>query len=116
MDVEQLREYCLSKKGVTESFPFDDTALVFKVCGKIFAMIALDDGWMNLKCDPEKAIELREQYPAVMPGYHMNKKQWNTVVLDDSVLSKTICEWVDDSYDLVVQKLTKKLREALPNL
>jgi predicted DNA-binding protein (MmcQ/YjbR family) len=116
MDVEQLREYCLSKKGVTESFPFDDTALVFKVCGKMFALLGLDSGWLNLKCDPDKAIELREQYPAVLPGYHMNKQQWNTIMLDGSVPSQLICGWVDDSYSLVVQKLTKKLQAELVNL
>lgn len=113
MNIEQVREYCIRKTGVTESFPFDDTALVFKVCGKIFAMLALDDAWLNLKCDPDKAIELREQWPEVTPGFHMNKKMWNTIVLEGTVPEKLIREWIDDSYNLVVGKLTRAQRETL---
>jgi len=83
MDIEQLREYCLAKKGVTEGFPFDDTTLVLKVLSKMFALVSLDDDLsINLKCDHEKAIELREEYPAVKPGYHMSKVHWNTVEID----------------------------------
>ena len=114
MDIEQLREYCLAKKGVTEGFPFDDTTLVMKVLGKMFALVSLDEDLsINLKCNPEKAIELREQYPAVKPGYHMSKLHWNTVEIDGSIATKRIQQWIDDSYDLVVSKLPKKQRESL---
>ncbi len=113
MNIEQVREYCIEKNGVTESFPFDDTALVFKVCNKMFAMVSLDDAWLNLKCDPDKAIELREQHSEVIPGYHMNKKMWNTIVLEGSLTDKLIYEWIDHSYDLVMAKLTKAQRETL---
>lgn len=114
MDVEQLREYCLAKKGVTEGFPFDDTTLVMKVVGKMFALINLDgDLSINLKCEPEKAIGLREQHAAVKPGYHMSKKHWNTVEIDGSVPTSLIRQWIDDSYDLVVSKLTKKDRKGI---
>ena len=113
MLIDTIREYCLSKKETTESMPFDEFSLVFKVCNKMFLLIALDDGFITLKCDPDKAVELRERYPAVTPGYHMNKEQWNTVALDDSVPLPLIFEWIDDSYALVVQKLPKKLRETL---
>jgi predicted DNA-binding protein (MmcQ/YjbR family) len=114
MDIEKLREYCISKKGVTEEFPFGEDTLVFKVGGKMFALTGLDgDLSINLKCDPELAIELRERYPAVQPGYHMNKTHWNTVFIDGSVSDKLVCEWIDHSYDIVVGKLPKKMREAL---
>lgn len=114
MDIEKLREYCISKKGVTEEFPFGEDTLVFKVAGKMFALTGLDgDLSINLKCDPELAIELRERYPAVQPGYHMNKTHWNTVFIDGSVSDKLVCEWIDHSYDIVVSKLPKKMREAL---
>ena len=109
MNIEELREYCLAKKGVTESFPFDEATLVFKVSGKMFALTDLVDAFsVNLKCDPEKAIELREQFPCVIPGYHMNKQHWNTVVIDGSVNDKLLKEWIDHSYDLIVKSLTKK--------
>ncbi len=114
MNIEELREYCLSKKAVTEGFPFDKVTLVFKVGGKMFALTSLSgDLSVNLKCDPEKAIELREQYPAVKPGYHMNKRLWNTVDIDGSIGDKLIKSWIDDSYDLVVQSLTKKQRAEI---
>jgi len=114
MNIEELREYCLSKKAVTECFPFDDVTLVFKVGGKMFALNNLDGNLsVNLKCDPEKAIELREQYPAVKPGYHMNKKLWNTVEINGSIADMLIKNWIDDSYNLVVQSLTKKQRETI---
>ncbi len=114
MDIEKLREYCISKKGVTEEFPFGEDTLVFKVGGKMFALTGLDgDLSINLKCDPELAIELRERYPAVQPGYHMNKNHWNTVFIDGSVSDKLVCEWIDHSYNIVVGKLPKKMREAL---
>lgn len=114
MNIEELREYCLSKKGVTERFPFDDVTLVFKVADKMFALTSLNrDLSVNLKCDPEKVIELREEFSAVLPGYHMNKKHWNTVMIDGTVSDKQICEWIDHSYELVVKSLTKAQREQL---
>ena len=112
MDIESYREYCLAKTGVTEELPFGPDALVFKVMGKMFALADLDAfESVNLKCDPERAIELREQYSAVKPGYHMNKKHWNTVMMDGSLSNELIRELTDHSYDLVVSKFPKKLRE-----
>ena len=117
MNIETLREYCLSKKGTSESFPFGEVTLVFKVMSKMFALTNLDgDLTVNLKCDQEKAIELREKYPFVLPGYHMNKKHWNTIQITEFVPDKLIMKWVDHSYNLVVQSLTKKLKEELNNL
>jgi len=105
MNVEILREYCISKKNVTESFPFGDDTLVFKTQGRIFALVNLEgDLSINLKCDPARAIELRERYSSVIPGYHMNKKHWNTVYIDGSVPDKEVFSWVDHSYDLVLNK------------
>ena len=103
MDIESLREYCLSKAGADESLPFGPDTLVYKVNGKIFLITGLDEEQLsfNVKCDPDLAIELREQYSCVLPGYHMNKKHWNTVVVDGSVSSKQLKEWIDHSYDLV---------------
>jgi predicted DNA-binding protein (MmcQ/YjbR family) len=114
VNIEEIREYCISKRGVTECFPFDDVTLVFKVGGKMFALCNLDgDLSINLKCDPEKAVELREHYPSVKPGYHMNKKLWNTVEIDGSVNDSIINSWIEDSYQLVVASLTKKQKEEL---
>ncbi len=114
MNIEDIRLYCINKKGVTESFPFDDTTLVFKVMNKMFALLNLKSNHsINLKCDPDKAIVLREHYTSVMPGYHMNKKLWNTVLLDDSIPDSLIKEWIDDSYDLIVTGLPKKVREEM---
>ena len=115
MNIEEFRTYCLSKKGVTEELPFDEVTLVFKVMGKMFALTGLDETELsvNLKCDPEKAIELREQYPCVQPGYHMNKAHWNSVYFDGSVPDKLLKEWIDLSYKLVAEKLTKKQRQEL---
>jgi predicted DNA-binding protein (MmcQ/YjbR family) len=114
MNIEKLRAYCLSKREVTEEFPFDEVTLVFKVTGKIFALTNLDgDFSVNLKCDPELAIELREQYPSVQPGYHMNKMHWNTVFIDGSVSDKILLEWVDHSYNIVLSQFPKKIRERL---
>ena len=102
MDIEKIREYCLSKQGVTESFPFGDDTLVFKVKAKIFALANLDgDPSLNLKCDPELALDLREHYPCVLPGYHMNKKHWNTILIDGSVPDREIYGWIDHSFNLV---------------
>lgn len=112
MNVEEIRNYCISKKAVTESFPFDNETLVFKVAGKIFALLNLNgDLSINLKCDPEKAIELREQYTNVIPGYHMNKIHWNTVMVDDNINDKNLFQWIDESYHLIVNSLSKKQRE-----
>ena len=111
MDIEAIRAYCLTKKGVEEDFPFDETTLVIKVGGKIFVLMNLDgDPSMNLKCDPDRAIDLREANPAITPGYHMNKKHWNTVILDGSLSKKLILEMIDHSYDLVLKSLPIKLR------
>ncbi len=109
MNIEIIREHCIAKPDVTESFPFDDDTLVFKVNGKIFAMVNLNGGiQLNLKCDPELAIELREKYQAVQPGYHMNKRHWNTVNIDGSIPDKLILEWIDHSYELVNSKKGKR--------
>lgn len=112
MDLEIFRSYCLGLKGVTEEMPFGEQTLVFKVEGKMFALTDIDSfGSINIKCDPEQAIELRERHAAVQPGYHMNKQHWNTVLIDGSLSSKTILQWTLDSYNLVVAKLPKKIRE-----
>jgi len=104
MNIETIREYCISKKDATESFPFGDDTLVFKVHGKIFALVNLDgDLSINLKCDPVHALELRERYSSVTPGYHMNKKHWNTVLIDGSIPDKEIYSWIDHSYDLILK-------------
>jgi predicted DNA-binding protein (MmcQ/YjbR family) len=108
MNVEDLRNHCISKKGATEEFPFDNVTLVFKIGNKIFALLILDgDLSINLKCDPEKAIELREKYHYVLPGYHMNKQHWNTIMLHEIVNEKLVYEWIDDSYFLVISSLPK---------
>ena len=117
MNIESLRTYCLKKKGVTEEFPFGPDTLVFKVKGKVFLLTSLDSETFrfNVKCDPDKAIELRERYDAVQPGYHMNKKHWNTVIVDGRLSQQLLREMIDDSYELVVQSLPKKTREELSN-
>lgn len=106
MNIESLRDYCLSKPGAEEALPFGPDTLVFKVNGKAFLLVGLDseDLRFNVKCDPELALELREQYPCVLPGYHMNKKHWNTVVVDGSINDAQLREWIDHSYDLVSKK------------
>ena len=106
MNVEEIREYCIVKPGVTESLPFNDTALVFKVAGKMFALLDLSDDrrGITLKCDPAMAIELREKYSAVTPAWHFNKKHWNTILVDGSVPDKKILSWIDHSYNLVLRK------------
>lgn len=115
MDAESLRNYCLAKKAVEESFPFGETTLVFKVAGKMFLLISLTDSPLqfNAKCDPDRAVELREQYDAIQPGYHMNKQHWNTVIVDGRVPAKLLHELIDHSYDLIVKSLPKKVREKL---
>ncbi|VXD12168.1 MmcQ/YjbR family DNA-binding protein [Marinoscillum sp. 108] len=117
MNIEDLRNHCIVKPGVTEEFPFDADTLVFKVMGKMFALANVEDFVsVNLKCDPEKAIRLREEFEDVLPGYHMNKKHWNTVMAVGILSDQQIREWVDDSYDLVVSGLPAKLKAELKNL
>ena len=121
MHIEQLREYCIAKKGVTEHFPFDEVTLVFKVMGKMFLLTGLErwergETSVNIKCNPDWAEELRGEYESVNPGWHMNKKHWNTVTLNNDVSDEFAFELIDHSYDLVVKSLTKKLKEELKNL
>ena len=116
MNLELIRNHCLKKKGVAEELPFNENTPVYKVSGKMFLLASLSYPIsINIKCDPEKAIELRERYPSVTPGYHMNKTHWNTVLLDGSIPNREIFKWIDDSYDLVVNGLKKsdklKLKE-----
>ena len=117
MNIEELRNYCLSKTAADESLPFGPDTLIFKVCGKMFAGMGIEweDTAINLKCDPEKAEELRSEYADIIPGYHMNKKHWNTVYTDRGLDEKLIISLIDHSYDLVVSKLPKKVREGLIN-
>lgn len=111
MNIEEAREACLSIKGATESFPFGEDTLVFKVMDKMFAYMGLEarngEFWLNVKCDPEKAIELREQYSGIFPGYHSNKKYWNSIVLKSDVPDKVIKELIQHSVDEVIKKLPK---------
>lgn len=117
MNIEILRNYCLSKKGATEEFPFGELTLVFKVGNRMFALTSLDGELsINLKCDPEKAIEIREQYPAVQPGYHMNKLHWNTVYIDGTIPAALVFEWIDHSHDLVFNKLPAAIRKSISEL
>ncbi len=115
MHIDEIREYCLSKSGVEETLPFGPDTLVYKVLGKMFLLMGLDSEELafNVKCDPDRAIELREQYNCVQPGYHMNKKHWNTIYVDGSVSSKLLKAWIDDSYALVAESLSKKGKDAL---
>lgn len=109
MNIEELRAYALSKSGVEEGFPFGQDTLVFKVGGKMFLLTSLSTVPLefNVKCDPDKAIALREQYDCVQPGYHMNKKHWNTVVVDGTLGNKMLMQMIDESYDLVKKKTRK---------
>ncbi len=115
MKIDAVYAYCSAKRGVTEEMPFGDDVLVFKVMGKMFALLNLKrlPLSLNLKCAPEKAIVLREQHASVLPGYHMNKKHWNTILLEGDVTPEQIREWIDDSYDLVVRGLKSTARAAL---
>ena len=121
MNIQQFYEFCHSKKGVTEHFPFDENTLVLKVGGKMFVLTSLSD-WekgtasLNLKCDPEKALELRAQFEAVNPGYHMSKIHWNTVAFNSDVSDKMLLELINHSYDLVFKSLTKKLQSEIQEL
>ncbi len=114
-DYDSLKAYCLSKKGTTAGYPFGEGTLVFKVMGKMFGLISEDADplRMNLKCDPDDAIALRTQYQAILPGYHMNKEHWNTLVMDGSLPGELVAELIDHSYDLVVKGLRKVDREKL---
>jgi predicted DNA-binding protein (MmcQ/YjbR family) len=118
MNLEQLQDYLLGKKGTAEERPFGPEALVYKVMGKMFALVAWEANplTISLKCDPDEALFLRDIYPAVRPGYHLNKKHWNTVTIDGSVPQKEFLRMIDDSYNLVVKGLTKSQRQALEAL
>lgn len=118
MNIETLREYCLTKAGVTEGFPFDNDTLVFKVMGKMFALCSLEKAdSVNLKCDPEYALRLREEYPGrVIAGWHMNKKHWNTVSLDGGLPEALLRSLIDHSYELVASSLKKADKAALQAL
>lgn len=118
MTIEEIRDYCLNKKGVTEEFPFDEETLVFKVLGKVFLLTDINsvEISVNLKCEPELAIELRERYDSVKPGYHMNKKMWNTVTINGEFSDTDFYKMIDHSYDEVVKKMTKKLQQELAQM
>jgi predicted DNA-binding protein (MmcQ/YjbR family) len=114
MNIEDFRDYCIAKKGVSEGFPFDKTTLVFKVMGKMFALADIEVfSFINLKCDPETAVELREEFNAIKPGYHMSKKHWNSVYVNQDVSDKMVKELIDSSYQLIVKSLTKRLQAEL---
>ncbi len=114
MDIESLREYCLSKAGTKETLPFGPDTLVYKVGGKVYLLMGLESESLrfNVKCDPDLAIELREQYACVLPGWHMNKKHWNTIVVDGSVSGKQLREWIDHSYNLILNSLPQKQKRS----
>ena len=115
MDLESFRQYCLDKPGVSEGMPFGDDVIVFKVAGKMFALAALDEvpTTVNLKCDPDWALELRDRYAEVRPGYHMNKKHWNTVEIESGIPTAELRKMIDHSYELVVKSLPKAARDKL---
>ena len=117
MNIEEIRDYCLGKPGVTESFPFDETTLVFKVMGKIFCLVNLDgEPGMLLKNTPEKVTELQERYPFVLPGYHMSKIHWIRVMVEQTISEKLLLSWMDESYEQVVNSLPLKLHRELKAL
>ena len=118
MDGVDFREYCLAKPNATEGMPFGETVLVFKVAGKMFALISLDEvpATANLKCDPDFALELRDCYDQVRPGYHMNKKHWNTVQIDSGIPESELRKMIDHSYDLVVESLPRANRSKRPRV
>jgi len=115
MNIEELHEYCLSLKAVTEHFPFDEVTLVFKVKDKMFALIPLDNPQpqIALKCDPDRAIELREKYENIVPAWHFNKKHWNTVIISPEISTELLKELIQHSYKLVVSGLPRKIKEEL---
>ena len=118
MNIEDFQNYCLNKKGVSQSFPFGGDALVFKVLGKMFTVIGIDTlpHKANLKCDPDLSLELRDKHDDIQPGFHMNKKHWNTVLLDGSLDYQLLCRLIDHSYELVCKSLTKAQHESLKNM
>lgn len=117
MNIGTFQSYCLAKKGVTEEFPFDENVLVYKVMGKMFALTHVDEFTsINLKCEPEIGAQLREEYASVLPGYHMNKKHWITVLMDGSVSDKILKQWIDASYELVVKSLPKRQQAELKSI
>jgi predicted DNA-binding protein (MmcQ/YjbR family) len=114
VNIEEIRDHCLSKPGVTEDMPFGEDTLVFRVGGKLFLLTSLSQGdRFNVKCDPERAIELREQHTEVQPGYHMNKKHWNTVHTNGNLSRRQICDMIDHSYELVLKSLPKNIRDKI---
>lgn len=116
MNIEEYRNYCLAKKEVTEGTPFGPDVLVFKVSGKMFALSGIENfATINLKCDPEKALQQRAEFNAVKPGYHMSKKHWNTITVNEDVPDQLLYEMIDESYELVVKSLPKKIRLQLEN-
>lgn len=117
MNIEEFRDFCLSMKGVTEGMPFGEGVLVFKVMDKMFALTDIDTfESINLKCDPQTAVELREKYNAVKPGYHMNKQHWNTIMINGELNDEQLKHWIKHSYDLIVEKLPKKIKTEWENL
>jgi predicted DNA-binding protein (MmcQ/YjbR family) len=110
MNIEDLRDYVLSLENVEESFPFGEDTLVFKTNNKIFLLVSLSSSPLqfNVKCNPEKAIELREEYSCILPGYHMNKKHWNTIIIDGTLSQSQLKSFVKDSYEFVAKKTAKK--------
>jgi predicted DNA-binding protein (MmcQ/YjbR family) len=117
MNIELFREYCLNKKGVEETLPFGEDTLVYKVMGKMFSLTSFSEpDRCNLKCNPDNALDLRAEYSAITPGFHMNKSHWNTVMFNQDASDKLIFELIDHSYELVVNGLTKKLKNELLNL
>ena len=115
MDAELVREYCLLKKATTEDQPFGPDVLTFRVGGKIYLLLSLDSfpSQFNVKCDPERAIDLRAKYPSIIPGYHMNKKHWNTVILDGTLSTELVHSMIDESYDIIFGSLPKKKRTEI---
>ncbi len=115
MNIETLRDYCLNKAFVEEGFPFGPETLVFKVVGKLFLLVSLDSEYFkfNVKCHPDRIEQLRADFDCVQPGYHQNKNHWNTIIPDGSVSIKQLEQWIDDSYDLVFEGLSKKIKDSL---
>jgi predicted DNA-binding protein (MmcQ/YjbR family) len=118
MNIEELRSYCLSKPAAEETFPFGPENMVFKVMDKVFLIAGLDAVPLtfNVKCDPDIAEDLREKFDCVTPGYHMNKKHWNTITIDNGVSDKLLMEWIDDSYNLILASLNKSQKKALSEM
>lgn len=117
MNIEQIREYCLALNGATEDMPFGDDTLVFRVMNKIFVLVNLEgEIRVNLKCDPSRAIDLREEHPAIIPGYHMNKLHWNTIIMDGSLKKELITSLIDHSYQLITESLSKAKKVELKRI